>query len=476
MRKRLGKTLLGLAVALVVALLGTYLLPLTYAGALGHTAIRLTLAYAGAEAGLAPDGTPLDINRLKSDDVLTRALAGAGVIELDAAGLRARLRIVPVLTADPTRGIIYGEAKGPGNTQEVVPAQVRPAAYTIVLSGGLGGKEQALLGEVARAFIAQLGSDYLAAPEVAALAQRDLAQADYREAVALLAGRAQALEQRAGRYEANAGNAGELSQLCGEAEVMRAVTLQQMLDEIDLYGLAKDPGARLAYDRALLARQRAELAALNDNMAFVYGLLGTQAELPALPEVPEPPVQAEEPEEDADAQDGAAADDEPEAAAPPAGEGTAAGVPAAETAVATGGNAWLLEQALEGADAMAQLRDEIQRTENRLEALSDGAGTRSRAENLAAAIETAAGRLYELETRLEGLARASFSADYEANMPVSRAVFVRYTFGHPVVNFLVLAAVWLAISWAAARLKRSGRRHARPARGKKAQSGEEEAP
>lgn len=454
MKRRIRPLLIGLAAALMLALLATYLLPLATQGAFGHAATRITFAYPGAEQGLAPGGGTLDVQALRSDEVLAVALQTGDYGDLDVETLRQHLLILPVLNTDPTRGIIYGTQPGPGNTSQASPAQVRPMSYNITLRAGLPGNEQTLLEAVVQAYLALLRQQYSITPALA-FACLSEPEPDYRESVLALMARAAILETRASRYAngvsplTDRGAGQSFTDIRAEAAAMRSATLQKLLDEIDTYALSQDPKARLAYDEALLEQQRTALSGLENGAAFVLAELGVQ---PAAVERVEP----EETGDDTNAEtlgEGSSNpadeqfDENPEEQ-PGSSELTTPSIP--PVPAATGGRAaHLLERYLEETQAITELKDSLARTENRLATLRQGrtAGNAyaERSGKAEADVARAASALSTMEERLAATAQEHFDAEYRDDILVSDTRLVRYRFGNVIVNFVVLAGAWVLV-------------------------------
>lgn len=149
---------------LIIAILLTYVWPWAAGRQFGSTHTTLTIAFTGAGKGLDPQGNRFDINSLKGEEVLDRAIEGVGMTEsLTAAELKKRIFILPQAESGTMKEMLTLTTIT-GKSQEIMERIVYPTSFTVGLKDmGLPSpvSERKLLDQIMQSYQAQLKARYL---------------------------------------------------------------------------------------------------------------------------------------------------------------------------------------------------------------------------------------------------------------------------------------------------------------------------
>ena len=189
-----------LAGLLVIVLVLTGLLPWALSMQAGNTTTTIAISFEGAGNGLDPQGNRFDINEIKKDEIMTKAIKAAGMEgKVTAKELESRLYILPQAQRDTLKDLLTLSTIS-GKTENIREQMVYPTTFTIGLADtGLPScfSDRKLLKEITKTYKAYLRSRYLGQTvSEPAYTKKEILALDYPEMMKVLAQNADSL----GRY------------------------------------------------------------------------------------------------------------------------------------------------------------------------------------------------------------------------------------------------------------------------------------
>lgn len=259
--KKLGKVLLCI---LIIAVLFTYVWPWAATRQFGDTATNLTIAFSGAGKGLDPKGNRFDINKLKSDAVLEKAIdeAGmAGTITMDE--LKKRILILPQAEKDTLKELLTLTTIT-GKTQDIRERIVYPTSITVGLKDMVIPspiKDRKLLDSIIKSYREQLRSNYLSDTlSDPAYTPDEILKMDYPEMMMVLNQEAESLLLFIGSYANNepqfiSETTGlSFSDVYQQALLLKNTDIGNMRSLVDYFELTEDSQRRILYADTMLKR------------------------------------------------------------------------------------------------------------------------------------------------------------------------------------------------------------------------------
>jgi hypothetical protein len=264
MKKSKSKLKKSLFCILIIALLYTYGWPWAATLQIGSTQADVTIAFEGAGKGLDPQGNRFDINEIKSDTVLAKAIEESGLEDsLTADGLKRRLFILPQAEKDTLRELLTLTTIN-GKTQDIKERMIYPTSYIIGLKDmGVPSyfSDKKLLDNILKAYTAQLKSKYLSDTfSEPAYTQDEILRMDYPEMMMVLNQEAESLllyidSYASGEPQFTSEKTGlSFSDVYQQAALLKSTDIGNMRSLVDYYELTEDAQNRILYEETMLKR------------------------------------------------------------------------------------------------------------------------------------------------------------------------------------------------------------------------------
>lgn len=260
-KKSLKKPLI---ILLVIAVLYTYALPWAITQQFAHTKTDITIAFEGVGKGLDPQGNRFDINEMKSDKILKKAIEKSGLAEkVSAAELQRKLFILPMAEHDTLRELLTLTTIN-GKSQEIKERMVYPTSFTIgLIDTGFPSyfSDKKLLQTILSLYKEQLKSKYLAdILSEPAYTTDEILKMDYPEMMKVLEQEAESLLLYIDSYADNEPQF--RSQETGltfkdvkqQATLLKDTDISMMRSLVDFYELTEDAQSRILYEETMLKR------------------------------------------------------------------------------------------------------------------------------------------------------------------------------------------------------------------------------
>jgi len=260
-KRQFGRVLLLL---LIVVLCATYIIPYARTLQAGSGVTSLSISFKGAGNGLDPQGNRFDINEIKSEAVLEKAIKKAGLEgKLTAAELRNQIYILPQAPSDTLKDLLTLTSIN-GKTQDISQQMVYPTSFTVGLwDNGLPSviSTQRLLKEITKAYQSHLKSKYLADVSAEpAYGQKEILAMDYPEMTKVLGQEAESLLRYVNMYEredprfvseTTGMSFGDLSE---KARILKNNDVANLKSLVSYFSLTREPENRVQYEQTLLKR------------------------------------------------------------------------------------------------------------------------------------------------------------------------------------------------------------------------------
>lgn len=249
---------------LIIAILYTYVLPWAATRQIGETDARITIAFKGAGNGLDPQGNRFDINELKSDELLKKAIKESGqqdTVTVDT--LKKRIYILPQAQSDTLKELLT-LTRINGKTQDVKERMVHPTSFNISLKDmGIPSyfTDKKLLDHILKAYDAQLKSKYLSDTlSEPAYTQDEILKMDYPEMMLVLNQEAESLLLYIDSYVSNEPQFSSektglsFADVYEQATLLKNTDIGNMRSLVNYYGLTEDIQSRILYEDTMLKR------------------------------------------------------------------------------------------------------------------------------------------------------------------------------------------------------------------------------
>ena len=260
-KRQFGRILL---VLLLVVLCATYIVPYAKTFQAGSGVTSLSIAFKGAGNGLDPQGNRFDINEIKSEEILEKAIKKAGLEgKTTAAEVKTQIYILPQAQSDTLKELLT-LASIDGKTQNIGEQIVYPSSFTIGLrDSGIPSviSTQRLLKEITKAYQTYLKAKYLAdVSSEPAYGKKEILAMDYPEMTKVLRQESESLLRYINMYakedprfvsETSGMSFGDLTE---KAEVLKNNDVANLESLVSYYSLTREPQNRAQYEQTLLKR------------------------------------------------------------------------------------------------------------------------------------------------------------------------------------------------------------------------------
>jgi hypothetical protein len=283
MRTSKRRTRRWLFLILIIAILFTYGWPWAVSRQVGSTNADITIAFKGAGSGLDPQGNRFNINELKNDDILKKAIDDSGLTEtLTVDELKRRLFILPQAELDTLKELLTLTSIN-GKTQDIKERIIYPTTFTVGIKDmdlpSLPA-DKALLNGILKAYDEHLKarylSDLLSEP---AYSQEEILKMDYPEMMMVLNQEAESLLLYIDSYAANepqfvSGTTGlSFADVYQQAVLLKDTDIGTMRSLVNYYELTDDTPGRILYEQAMLKRAGVVASKLEGAQYFTYDIL-----------------------------------------------------------------------------------------------------------------------------------------------------------------------------------------------------------
>ena len=264
MRIKKDKLVKPLIIILVIAILFTYVWPWASTLQIGSTSANLTVAFEGAGKGLDPQGNRFDVNGVKSDEVLEKAIQESGLEKtVTVDELKRRVYILPSAESDTLKELLTLTTIS-GKTEDIKERMVYPTSFTVGLKDmGLPAplNDRKLLTNILKAYESQLRARYLSDTlSEPAYTPEEILQMDYPEMMKVLNQEADSLLLYINSYASNerqfvSKKTGlSFSDVYEQATLLKNTDIGTMKSLVDYYELTLDPPSRILYEDTMLRR------------------------------------------------------------------------------------------------------------------------------------------------------------------------------------------------------------------------------
>lgn len=271
---------------LIATLLITYGLPWFTTGQIGSTRAGLTIAFKGVGNGLDPQGNRFNINELKSDEVLEKAIKETGLHEtLTVDELKKRVFILPQVEADTLKELLTLSAID-GKTQDIKERMIYPTTFTVGIkdmwppSIFMDFKDRLLLNNILKAYDGYLKSKYLSEILIKpAYSSEEIVKLDYPEMMLVLNQEAESLLLFIDSYAKNeptfiSDKSGlAFADVYQQALLLQDTDIGSMRSLVNYYELTDDVPSRILYEEAMLKRAGVVAGKLSGAQYFTSDIL-----------------------------------------------------------------------------------------------------------------------------------------------------------------------------------------------------------